>query len=190
MVPYDIAGLIEIMGGRAKAEARLDELFVRLDASYNDEWFAAGNEPSFQIPWIYNWVGRPDKAQAVVNRILNEQYSSKINGLPGNDDLGTMGAWYVFACLGLYPEIPGVGGFAINTPIFKTAKIHLKNGDLVIKGGSEKNIYINSMKLNGKPYESTWIDWEDISGGGTIEYNVSGKPNRQWGTKVLPPSFP
>lgn len=109
MVPYDIVGLVEIIGGKEKAEKRLDEFFTRLDAGYNDAWFASGNEPSFHIPWIYNWIGRPYKTQEIINRVLNEQYSSKIDGLPGNDDLGTMGAWYVFACIGLYPEIPGVG---------------------------------------------------------------------------------
>lgn len=124
MVPYDIAGLIEIIGGKAAAEKRLDEFFTRLDAGYNDAWFASGNEPSFHIPWIYNWVGTPYKAQEIINRVLNEQYSSKIDGLPGNDDLGTMGAWYVFACIGLYPEIPGVGGFTVNTPIFSSVKVH------------------------------------------------------------------
>ena len=190
MVPYDIAGLIEIIGGKAAAEKRLDEFFTRLDAGYNDAWFASGNEPSFHIPWIYNWVGTPYKAQEIINRVLNEQYSSKIDGLPGNDDLGTMGAWYVFACIGLYPEIPGVGGFTVNTPIFSSVKVHLKKGDIVIKGGSEKNIYIKSMKLNGKPYDSTWIDWDQLNNGATIEYTTSSKPDVKWGTKVTPPSFP
>ena len=190
MVPYDIAGLIKIIGGKAAAEKRLDEFFTRLDAGYNDAWFASGNEPSFHIPWIYNWVGTPYKAQEIINRVLNEQYSSKIDGLPGNDDLGTMGAWYVFACIGLYPEIPGVGGFTVNTPIFSSVKVHLKKGDMVIKGGSEKNIYIKSMKLNGKPYDSTWIDWEQLNNGATIEYTTSAKPDMKWGTKVTPPSFP
>ena len=188
MVPYDIAGLIEIIGGKAVAEKRLDEFFTRLDAGYNDAWFASGNEPSFHIPWIYNWVGTPYKAQEIINRVLNEQYSSKIDGLPGNDDLGTMGAWYVFACIGLYPEIPGVGGFTVNTPIFSSVKVHLKKGDMVIKGGSEKNIYIKSMKLNGKPYDSTWIDWDQLNNGATIEYTTSSKPDVKWGTKVTPPS--
>ena len=187
MVPYDIAGLIEIIGGKAAAEKRLDEFFTRLDAGYNDAWFASGNEPSFHIPWIYNWVGTPYKAQEIINRVLNEQYSSKIDGLPGNDDLGTMGAWYVFACIGLYPEIPGVGGFTVNTPIFSSVKVHLKKGDMVIKGGSEKNIYIKSMKLNGKPYDSTWIDWDQLNNGATIEYTTSSKPDVKWGTKVTPP---
>ena len=190
MVPYDIAGLVDIIGGKEEAEKRLDDFFLRLDAGYNDAWFASGNEPSFHIPWVYNWIGRPYKAQAIVNRVLNEQYSSKIDGLPGNDDLGTMGAWYVFACIGLYPEIPGVGGFTVNTPIFSSVKIHLKKGNIVIKGGSEKNIYIKSMKLDGKLYESTWIDWDLLSNGATIEYVTSSKPDMKWGTKVVPPSFP
>lgn len=190
MVPYDIAGLIEIIGGREKAEQRLDNFFMRLDANYNDAWFASGNEPSFHIPWVYNWVGCPHKTQSVVYRVLNEQYSSKIDGLPGNDDLGTMGAWYVFACIGLYPEIPGIGGFAINTPIFSSVKMHLKNGDIIIKGGSEKNIYIKSLKLDGKPYDSTWIDWDKLSNGAVLEYSTSVKPDLKWGTEILPPSFP
>ena len=190
MVPYNIAGLVDIIGGKAEAEKRLDEFFNRLDAGYNDAWFASGNEPSFHIPWVYNWIGRPYKAQEVIHRVLNEQYSSKIDGLPGNDDLGTMGAWYVFACIGLYPEIPGVGGFTVNTPIFSSVKVHLKKGDIVIKGGSEKNIYIHSMRLNGKPYDSTWIDWDELSNGATIDYGTSSKPDTKWGTKILPPSFP
>lgn len=190
MVPYDLNGLIEIIGGKSFAEKRLDEFFVRLDAGYNDPWFASGNEPSFHIPWVYNWVGRPDKTQKVINRIINEQYSSALNGLPGNDDLGTMGAWYVFACIGLYPEIPGIGGFSINTPIFESVKIALKNGTILIKGGSEKNIYIQSLKLDGKPYESTWIDWDKLSNGATLNFQTSSKPNLKWGTSISPPSFP
>lgn len=190
MVPYDIAGLVEMIGGKKNAEQRLDEFFQRLDANYNDAWFASGNEPSFHIPWIYNWVGCPYKTQTVVNRILNEQYSGKIDGLPGNDNLGTMGAWYIFACIGLYPEIPGIGGFTINTPIFSSVKIHLKNGSIFIKGGSEKNIYIKSLKVNGVLYNSTWINWDELSNGATLEYQTSGKADLKWGTKVLPPSFP
>ena len=190
MVPYDIAGLVEMIGGKKNAEQRLDEFFQRLDANYNDAWFASGNEPSFHIPWIYNWVGCPYKTQAVVNRILNEQYSGKIDGLPGNDDLGTMGAWYIFACIGLYPEIPGIGGFTINTPIFSSVKIHLKNGSIFIKGGSEKDIYIKSLKVNGVLHNSTWINWDELSNGATLEYRTSGKADLKWGAKVLPPSFP
>lgn len=189
MVPYNIGGLVEMIGGEEKAESRLDYLFRRLDAGYGDEWYASGNEPSFQIPWTYNWIGKPWKTQAVVNRILNEQYRNEADGLPGNDDLGTMGGWYVFACMGMYPHIPGIGGFTLNTPVFEQVTIHLGNGnDLVINGGSEKKIYTTALKLNGKKHDSPWIDWSDIENGATLEYSVSAHPDKKWGI-VPPPSF-
>lgn len=189
MVPYDLDGLLQIIGGKQEGEKRLDELFRRLDASYGDEWFASGNEPSFQIPWIYNWVGAPYKAQHIIRKVLNEQYNSHPDGLPGNDDLGSMGAWYVFASIGLFPEIPGVGGFSINSPVFPEIVLHLANGDLVIKGGDEKKEYIQGLKINGKKSDSTWIDWNDIKNGGTLDYSLSTKPDKVWGTSVAPPSF-
>lgn len=189
MVPYNIAGLFDIIGGKAEAERRLDEYFVRLDAGYGDEWFASGNEPSFHIPWIYNWLGRPDKTAKTVNRTLNEQYSSAVNGLPGNDDLGTMGAWYVFACSGIYPMIPGVGGFTLNTPIFEKVTFHLPNGDLTIKGGSESKIYTTGVKIDGKPLDRAWVDWDAVANGATIEFTTSAKPAGKWATTLLPPSY-
>lgn len=189
MVPYDLEGLLQIIGGKQEGEKRLDELFHRLDASYGDEWFASGNEPSFQIPWIYNWVGAPYKAQHIIRKVLDEQYNSRLDGLPGNDDLGSMGAWYVFANIGLFPEIPGVGGFSINSPFFPEIILHLADGDLVIKGGDERKEYIQALKVNGKRSDSTWIDWNDIKNGGILEYSLSPKPNKAWGTSVTPPSF-
>ncbi|MBQ8046840.1 MAG: GH92 family glycosyl hydrolase [Prevotella sp.] len=190
MVPYNIKGLIDIIGGRENAEKRLDEYFQRLDAGYGDEWFASGNEPSWGVPWVYNWTGSPWKTQQVVNRTLNEQYTDKINGLPGNDDLGSMGAWYVFACIGLYPEIPGVAGFAVNTPVFSKVTVRLPKGrTLLIEGGSEKNIYTTSLKLNGTAVDGTWLPWEDLQNGGTLQFKTAAKPDKKWGTSVVPPSF-
>lgn len=189
MVPYNFQGLFDIIGGKEEAERRLDELFVRFDASYNDPWYAAGNEPSFQIPWIYNWIGKPYKTQKILNRVLNEQYFSTPDGLPGNDDLGSMGAWYVFVCMGMYSEIPGVGGFSLHSPIFPRITLHLEGGDVVITGGSEKNIYIQSLKLNSKEYDSTWIEWEALFKGATLNFKLGNRPNTVWGTKVPPPSF-
>ena len=189
MVPYNYKGLIDIIGGKQEAEKRLDEMFVRLDASYNDPWYATGNEPSFGIPWVYNWVGKPWKTQGIIRRVLNEQYFSTDNGLPGNDDLGSMGAWYVFACLGIYPEIPAVGGFSIHSPIFRSVTLHLENADVVIEGGSEKNEYVQSLHWNGKEYDSTWIDWNTFSKGGVLKFKLGSRPNEVWGTKIAPPSF-
>ena len=167
MVPYDLQGLIDSIGGKEAAEKRLDEMFRRLDASYGDEWFASGNEPSFQIPWIYNWAGAPYKAQQVIRRILNEQYSSRVNGLPGNDDLG----------------------FSVNSPVFRKIVLHLPEGDVIIKGGDEKKEYIHSLSLDGKKMEGTWIDWSDLYRGATLEYKLSGKPDKTWGTRIAPPSY-
>lgn len=190
MIPYNLRSLIDTIGGNKFAEHRLDDFFSKLNASYGQEWFAAGNEPDFQVPWIYNWVGAPYKTQTLVKRIIKEQYTNRDNGLPGNDDLGAMGAWYVFANIGLYPMIPAVGGFSVNSPSFPLIKIHLSNGKtLSISGGSETKDYINSITLNGKAVNSTWLPLSELNGGGVINYNLSNQPNTQWGATVEPPSF-
>ncbi|MDD4590596.1 MAG: GH92 family glycosyl hydrolase [Parabacteroides sp.] len=189
MIPFNFQGVINIIGGKEEAEKRLDYLFRRIDAGYDDTWYASGNEPSFGIPWVYNWVGRPYKTQAIVNRIIKEMYHNTPDGLPGNDDLGSMSAWYVFSCLGIYPEIPGVGGFSINAPIFSEVKISINGNDLLIKGGSDDKCYIQNLKLNGKMYNSTWITWNEIAKGGTLDFKLSSNPNKKWGTVDVPPSF-
>lgn len=189
MVPYDLRGLIATIGGPEEAERRLDEFFVRLDAGYGDPWFASGNEPSFHIPWVYNWVGRPDKASEVIRRTLDEQYSSAVDGLPGNDDLGTMGAWYVFASAGLYPMIPGVGGFTLSTPLFERITFHLKGGDLTLEGGSASRPYTTGVTVDGAPLDRAWIDWERVARGATIRFTASPKPAGRWGRTQLPPSY-
>ncbi|MDP4276861.1 MAG: GH92 family glycosyl hydrolase [Bacteroidota bacterium] len=176
MVPFDLKSLIDTMGGKSAASKRLDSLFVRLDAGYDDHYFAAGNEPDFQVPWIYNWTDKPYKTSEVIYRILNQMYTSNPKGLPGNDDCGSLGAWYVFASIGLYPMVPGVAGFSMNTPQFESIKLTVNGKILEIKGGSETPAYISSMKVNGNSYTSTWIDWSSICQGGSIDYEVDSKP--------------
>lgn len=181
MVPFDLECLIDTMGGKKMAEERLDILFKRLDAAYEEDWFAAGNEPDFQVPWIYNWTDSPHKTSEVIHRIFNEMYSSDPSGLPGNDDLGTMGAWYVFTSVGLYPMVPGVGGFTINSPQFEEVKINLPNGELLITGGGIETHFIQSLKLNGKNFKSSWIDWEDLKKGAVLDFKTSIKIQHNWG---------
>ena len=190
MVPYNINGLIETIGGRDSAEVRLQEYFRRLDADYGDDWYASGNEPCFGFPWIYNWVGSPWKTQDVIRRVLNEIYIDVSDGLPGNDDLGAMGAWYVWVSLGLYPEIPGVAGFALSTPSFPRICIHLPNGkDIVQTSSQDGKPFIKSLNINGKECKGTWLPWKDLADGAIMKYATSDKPNTKWGTQIAPPSY-
>jgi predicted alpha-1,2-mannosidase len=189
MVPYNLKTLIDTIGGKDAATTRLDELFVKLNAGYSDAWYASGNEPDFQVPWIYNWTGKPYKTQAIIRKIINEQFSSAPEGLPGNDDLGALSSWLVFAYMGLYPEIPGYGGFSINSPVFEDIKIHLKTGTIHITGGSPVNQYIQGMSLNSVPYNSTWLSFDDVKNGATINYTLGNVPDNVWGASAEPPSF-
>jgi len=189
MVPYNLKGLIDTIGGSKIAVKRLDEFFTRLDARYEEDWFASGNEPNFQVPWVYNWTDAPYKTSEVIHRVLNEMYSSEPNGLPGNDDLGTMGSWYVFASIGLYPMIPGIGGFSVNAPQFEEISIDFPNGKFEITGGSLDNPYIKSLQLNGQNKKTTWILWEEVKNGGVLRFKTSKKINYNWGMNTLSPSF-
>jgi len=189
MVPYDLPVLIDTIGGSEAAERRLDEFFTKLNANYHEEFFAAGNEPSFQSPWSYNWIGKPEKTQSTVRRIINEQYSNRDSGLPGNDDMGAMAAWYVFADLGLYPMIPGVGGFSISSPMFPKTEIALGNGNTIeIVGGSEQKQYISELQVNGDNWQSTWLPLSEVEKGATLQFTLS-ETLSEWGTQKSPPNF-
>ena len=191
MVPYNLRGLIDKIGGNEFAEKRLDTLFTRLDAKYEDDWFAAGNEPDFQVPWTYNWINKPNKTSQTISRILNEQYNSSVSGLPGNDDLGTMGAWYVFASIGLYPMIPGVGGFSVNIPAFENISITLPDNKILkINKTGPENFFIKSLSFNDEPHNSTWINWSKIRDGGFLSFETTTNNNQSnWGINETPPSF-
>jgi len=189
MIPHDLPGLLNSIGGGRVAEPRLDEFFQKLNANYHEEFFAAGNEPSFQSPWTYNWIGKPHKTQKTVRRILTEQYSNRDCGLPGNDDMGAMAAWYVLASMGIYPMVPGVAGFSLSAPVFREIKIHLQNGkEITIKGGSESLDYIAGLKVNGKEWNNTWLPYGEIEHGGVLEFELSAQPTG-WGSENLPPDF-
>ena len=171
MVPHDLDNLIDTIGGKDFAEKRLDILFERLDARYEDEWFASGNEPDFHVPWIYNWTNSPEKTSITINRIHREMYNTTSSGLPGNDDLGTMGAWYVLSSIGLYPLIPGTAGFSLNLPQFKKIKIDLPTNTLIIKNEDEEIKTIKSVHLNDKKINRLWLELNKIDSGGVIQFN-------------------
>jgi predicted alpha-1,2-mannosidase len=194
MVNFNLRGLIDKMGGNDQAVARLDHFFTQLNSSISSGSTAyMGNEPCEETPWIYDFAGAPSHAQEAVRRTQKELFTSKPNGFPGNDDAGSISSWYVFASLGLYPEIPGVAGLVVGSPMFSKATIHLENGktiQIVGENALRENFYVQSLKLNGNDYESPWINWNDLANGATLDFDLGDKPS-QWGTdlKQAPPSF-
>ncbi|HEY1295374.1 MAG TPA: glycoside hydrolase domain-containing protein, partial [Chloroflexota bacterium] len=150
------------------AVARLDAFFAQVNAGPDRPFMWIGNEPSFGVPWAYDFAGAPEKTQRAVRQIQRSAFSATPNGLPGNDDGGSLSAWYVFAALGLYPAIPGTGGFAVAAPLFPAIDVHLANGSVVhiTSDGSEAQ----SLTVDGTPLTGTWLDWSRISGGATLAF--------------------
>ena len=159
----------------------------------SSEFAYMGNEPDEEAPWVYDFAGAPARTQAVVRRVQTELFTDQPNGLPGNDDAGSLSSWYVFSALGLYPEIPGVAGFAVGSPVFPLAILHLDNGKIIWivgRNATPSNPFVQSLKLNGQPYESPWVPWSALSEGGVLEFDLGDKPSA-WGSdpKNAPPSF-
>ena len=193
MVNFNLAALIERMGGKEKATARLDRFFSTLNSGMRSDTAYMGNEPSEGIPWIYDFTGVPARTQKVVRRIQDELFSARPSGLPGNDDAGSLSSWYVFSALGLYPAIPGVAGFAVGSPAFPKATIHLENGktiQIVGERAAPENCYVQQVRLNGRTWNSPWVAWSALSAGGTINFSLGNTPT-SWGQDAsqAPPSF-
>lgn len=193
MVPQDPAGLVRRMGGKAKAAARLDRFLRDINAGLpgmHSDHALLGNEPTLQTPWLYDWMGRPYRTQAAVRRALG-LYSPAPGGYPGNDDLGTLSAWYVFGALGLYPEVPGVGVLALSTPLFPSAEIRLPHGRRALISTSGHGVYVNSLAVGGRPHGRPWIDYCELAAGARLSYQLSARPNPDWGraAAATPPSY-
>jgi predicted alpha-1,2-mannosidase len=194
-VPQDVNGLMELYGGRANFAKKLEELFTTESKLTGREQpditgligqYAHGNEPSHHIAYLYNYAGEAWKTQKLVRKILDEFYKPTPDGLIGNEDCGQMSAWYVLSSLGFYQVNPSQPIYATGTPIFKEAKINLENGRIfTIKAAnvSAKNIYIKSVKLNGKAYKKSFFTHEDLMRGGALEFTMSDVPNKIWFTE-------
>lgn len=185
-VPYDPYGLMECMGGR-------DKFIAKLDSMFSEQRYWHGNEPCHQVAFLFNYAGQPWKTQQAVRHIMQTEYLQAPGGLSGNDDAGQMSAWYVFAALGFYPVCPGTPYYILSSPSFSEAALHLENGrtfTLKALHASEKNIYIQSVRLNGSPYTKNYLSHEDILQGGTMEFVMGDKPNTVWGSASAdwPPS--
>ncbi|WP_204080784.1 GH92 family glycosyl hydrolase [Mycobacterium riyadhense] len=194
-VPHNIAGLVTALGGRAAAADRLDRFTKKLNVGPNEPYLWAGNEPGFSVPWLYNYLGQPWKTQRTVDRVRG-LFGPHPDGEPGNDDLGAMSSWYVWAALGMYPSTPGTPILTVNTPIFERAVIALSDGQSIrisAPGASAPNRmkYIKGLSVDARATNQTFLPESIIHTGGDIRYSLSGRPNKDWGTdeSSAPPSF-
>jgi predicted alpha-1,2-mannosidase len=202
-VPQDVEGLINLMGSRKFFAEKLDTLFLEGNAEeiskgnedilgrIGEYWH--GNEPSHHIAFLYDYAGQPWKTQKIVRHIITTFYGNKPNSLSGNDDCGQMSAWYLFNTMGFYPVCPSSNIYVIGTPCAEKVTMKLGNGNTFImtaKNYSSENKYIQSVKLNGKVWNKTYITYKEVANGGTLEFVLGDKPNYKWGSEAdsAPPS--
>lgn len=193
LVPHDVKGLIKLFGSDKTFMSKLDSLFfvegwagdnASPDMSGMTGQYAHGNEPSHHVIYMYNYAGRPDKAAPLLRKMLNEMYLDQPDGLSGNEDVGQMSAWYILSSVGLYQVDPVGGRFVIGSPLFDKATVNVGGGKtftVVAKNNSDKNIYVQSARLNGKTLKNSYVDFNDIRHGGTLELVMGPKPSK-WAT--------
>ncbi len=204
LVPYDVQGLINLLGGRDKFATKLDEFFstpytakgICRDCTGVIGQYVQGNQPDQQAAYYYDWAGQPWKTQKLTRQILEQMYGSDKYGLafPGMDDQGSTSSWYVMSALGFYPVDPSSPTYILGSPIFDQATVHLGNGKdftFIARNNSAKNMYIQSASLNGKPWNMPWFSHSDIVGGGSLILNMGPLPNTKWGSASdeAPPSM-
>jgi predicted alpha-1,2-mannosidase len=205
-VQQDPSGLIQLFGSRDAFNAKLDQLFVEQygtskfsflgqfpDATGLVGLYAQGNEPSFHIPYLYDFSGQPWKTQRRVRQLMDVWYGDGPLGIPGDDDGGATSSWYVLSAIGFYPVSPGVPAYEIGSPIFAKTAIRLGNGKLftiLANHVSDRNKYIQSAQLNGKPLNKAWFPHSAIANGGSLVLEMGDAPNTGWGSeqKDAPPS--
>ena len=190
-VPHDVEGLIKLMGGKNIFEGELDKLFSTGSATTGREQvditgligqYAHGNEPSHHMAYLYHYVQKPHKSQKRIRQILTELYKPTPDGISGNEDCGQMSAWYILNSLGLYPMAPGNPEYLLGSPIVDRAEIQVGNQafNIVVHDNELDHPYVQSVKLNGKNWDKTYIVHNDLTEGGTLEFFMGPKPS-QWG---------
>ncbi|WP_455065312.1 GH92 family glycosyl hydrolase [Prevotella sp.] len=194
LVPHDVHGLVAAFGGEKPFVSKLDSLFIvngDMGAEASPDitgligQYAHGNEPSHHILYMYNYVGQPWKGAEKIRYVLANLYHDDFDGLSGNEDVGQMSAWYILSSVGFYQVDPAGGRYVFGSPLFDEATLNVGNGKtfrVVAHNNSSENKYIQSAKLNGKPYTRSYIDFKDIVRGGTLEFVMGNKPS-QFGVK-------
>ena len=204
LVPHDVQGLMNLLGGRDAFNAKLDTFFstpyaprgICRDCTGVIGQYVQGNQPDQQAAYLYAWSGQPWKTQALTRRILAELYGSDATGYgyPGMDDQGSTSSWYVLSAMGFYPVDPSTPDYIIGSPIFDRVRLRLGNGkvfEIVARNNSERNKYIQSATLNGKSWTKPWFSHADIENGATLVLTMGSQPNKAWGADPgdAPPSM-
>lgn len=191
-VQQDVDGLISLVGGKERFTQKLDSMFTYNPSADEDlpifstgmiGQYAHGNEPSHHVIYLFNAIGQPWKTQKYAAEVMHELYRNTPVGLCGNEDCGQMSAWYVFSAMGFYPVDPISGKYEIGTPMYPEMKMHLANGKtftILAPAVSKENIYIQSVKLDGKPYDKSYITHEQIMNGSIFEFEMGNKPDKVW----------
>ena len=194
MVPQDLPGLIRGMGGQTAAVAKLDNFFSQLNADQDKPYAWMGNEPSLGSPWVYLSVGEPWRAQAIVRTVLTTLYGDSPEGIPGNDDLGTMSAWYVWSAIGLYPQFTAVRDLDVGTPLFSRVVIRAPHGPTITidaPGAGDAAPYVSTLSVDGQASQHSWIALP-MHGNVHLAFGLASQPNRTWGADPVrdaPPPF-
>jgi predicted esterase len=193
LVPHDVEGLIDLLGGEAAFEDRLNTFFslqsgndpdVLVDLTGCIGQYAHGNEPSHHIAYLYPYIGQQWKTARLARQIMNDFYRDQADGIIGNEDCGQMSAWYILSSLGFYPVFTASGQYVLGSPLFDKATIKLENGKtftIEAINNSSQNIYIQSVELNGKAHDFSFISHEDIMQGGVLRLRMGKEPNYNFG---------
>jgi predicted alpha-1,2-mannosidase len=198
LAPHDVAGLIDAIGGRDAARQKLDTFFALpaevqkhlslFGIAYYGNWYAPVNEHDLQAPYLFDYLGSPWRTQEIV-RDQTTIYRPTPDGLPGNDDLGTMSSWFIWTALGVYPETAGAPGYAVGSPLFEKATIRLPGGSFTIDApGATAAPFVASATLNGQPLDRVWFTHGAFVSGGELAFTTSPVPT-SWGADAPPPSL-
>jgi predicted alpha-1,2-mannosidase len=197
-VPHDVGGLIQLMGGPEQFCSKLDQLFTfntneskdmeDVQGRIGEYWH--GNEPSHHIIYLYCYAGQPWKAQKFLRTVVKTQYGNQPKSLTGNDDCGQMSAWYLFTCMGFYPVAPASDFYVIGAPQMKKITMRLSNGKIftmTAENLSDRNMYVQSVELNGKTWNSPFLPFSELKDGGSIVFVMGPEPNKNWATNPTLP---
>ncbi|WP_376796574.1 GH92 family glycosyl hydrolase [Thermogemmatispora sp.] len=194
MVPFNLRGLFDALGGNARVLPRLDNFFSQLNAGPDQPYAFLGNEPTLETPWEYDYAGAPYKTQQVVRQVVNTLYAPGPGGLAGNDDLGEMSSWYVFAALGFFPIVPGSADLVLASPLFPSIKLTRPSGQVIqinAPQAAAEAPYVQSLRVNGQATTRPWLPASFVSQGGTLDFVLATTPDTSWGSDPAdaPPSY-